>query len=103
MPDPDPQSYRSRVMINVLNAVVEAGSTEGADECMVELQMAVQGVCDAIAMLLAASGEDRTPKDRRDTADLCRRPVFTAANGIAAKLAAGEDLPWTIQPLGELN
>lgn len=70
---------------------------------MVELQEAVTGMCDAIAMLLAASGEDRTPKDRRDTADLCRRHVLTAANGIARKLEEGEQLPWTMRPMGELN
>jgi hypothetical protein len=90
-------------MLNVLNAVVEAGGVEGSDECMVELQMAVTGMCDAIAMLVAASGQDRTPKDRRETADLCRRHVLTAANGIAAKLAAGEEMPWTMRPMGELN
>lgn len=64
---------------------------------MVELQMAVTGMCDAIAMLLAASGEDRTPKDRRDTADLCRKHVLTSANGIARKLEAGEQMPWTMR------
>ena len=99
----DPLAYRSRVMLNVLNAVVGAGGVEGSDECMVELQMAVMGMCDAIAMLVAASGQDRTPKDRRDTADLCRRYVLTAGNGIAAKLAAGEELPWKLQSMGELN
>lgn len=99
----DAQAYRVRVMINVLNAVVEAGRTDGTDECMVELQMAVTGMCDAIAMLVAASGQDRTPKDRRDTADLCRRHVLTAGNSIAAKLAAGEELPWTLRPMGDLN
>lgn len=52
---------------------------------MVELRTAVQGMCDAIAMLVAASGEDRTPRDRRDTADLCRRHSSTAANGICAE------------------
>jgi hypothetical protein len=99
----NPASYRSRVMLNVLNAVVEAGSVDGSEECIVELQMAVAGMCEAIAMLLAASGQDRTPKDRRETADLCRRHVLTAANAIAARLAAGEELPWTMQPMGELN
>lgn len=103
MPEPDQQAYRARVMINVLNAVVEAGNTEGTEEAIVELQMAVTGMCDAIAMLLAASGEDRTPKDRRDTADLCRKLVLTAGNAIAAKLAAGEEMPWTMRPMGELN
>ena len=90
-------------MINVLNAVVEAGSVDGADEAMVELQMAITGMCDAIAMIVAASGEDRNPKDRRDTADLCRKHVLVAANGIAAKVAAGEELPWTLRPTGEVN
>lgn len=96
-------AYRRRVMIGVLNATVSAGSIDGSDECMVELRTAVQGMCDAIAMLMAASGEDRTAKDRRDTADLCRRHVLTAANGIAAKLTAGEELPWTLTALGEPN
>lgn len=90
-------------MIGVLNAVVDAGGVDGSDECMVELQMAVAGMCDAIAMLIAASGRDRTPKDRRETADLCRKLVLTAGNGIAQKLAAGEELPWTLSPMGELN
>lgn len=90
-------------MLNVVNAVVEAGGVEGSDECMVELQMAVAGMCDAIAMLVAASGHDRTPKDRRDTADLCRKLVLAAGNGIAAKVAAGEELPWKMQPLGEFH
>ncbi|MBB5717057.1 hypothetical protein [Sphingomonas aerophila] len=98
-----PQAYRARVMINVLNAVVKAGRAGGSEESMVELQMALTGMCDAIAMLVAASGEDHTPKDRRDTADLCRRHVLTASNGIAAKLAAGEELPWTLQSLGETH
>lgn len=101
--DADPLAYRSRVMLGVLTAVTEAGQIDGSDECMVELQDAVAGMCDAIAMLLAASGHDRTPKDRRDTADLCRRHVLTAANGIAAKLAAGEELPWTMRPMGEVH
>lgn len=101
--NPDPQTYRARVMLNVLNAVVQAGEAEGTDQAMVELQMAVMGMCDAIAMLVAASGQDRTPKDRRDTADLCRRYVLTAGNGIAQKLAAGEELPWTLTPMSELN
>lgn len=101
---PDPSlPYRSRVMIDVLNAVVQAGGAIGTDDCVVELQDALAGICDAIAMLVAASGEDRTPRDRRETADLCRRHVLTAGNGIAAKLAAGEQLPWTTRPLGELN
>ena len=60
-------------------------------------------MCDAIAMLMAASGADATPKDRRDTADLCRRHVLTAANGIARKLVAGEELPWKLTPMGEVN
>jgi hypothetical protein len=98
-----PEAYRGRVMINVLNAVVEAGKVSGWEESMIELQMALTGVCDAIAMLVAAAGEDHTPKDRRDTADLCRRHVLTASNGIAAKLAAGEELPWTLQSLGETH
>lgn len=54
-------------------------------------------------MLLAASGQDKTPKDRRETADLCRKLVLAAENGIAAKLAAGEKLPWTMQPPGEFH
>ena len=70
---------------------------------MVELQVAVQGMCDAIAMLLAASGEDRTPKDRRDTADLRRHHVLIAENRIAAKLAAGEELPWTMRRMREVH
>ena len=32
MSGPDPQVYRARVMIDVLNAVVETGATEGAAE-----------------------------------------------------------------------
>lgn len=98
-----PAGYRGRVTINVLNAVVSAGGSDVSDECMVELRTAVAGMCDAIAMLMAASGADRTPKDRRETADLCRRPVLTVANGIAARVAAGEELPWTMQPLGKSN
>ena len=101
--DADPLAYRTRVMVGVLDAVVEAGRVEDSDESMFELQMAVTGMCDAIAMLLAASGEDRTPKDRRDTADLCRKHVLLAANGIAAKLAAGEEMPWTMRPIGEVH
>ena len=39
-----PQSYRARVVLNLLNAVVEAGPIDGEDECTVELQAAVQGM-----------------------------------------------------------
>lgn len=99
----EPAGYRSRVMINVLNAVVTAGRVEGAEECMVELQMAVAGMCDALAMLVAASGQDRTLKDRRDTADLCRRLVLEAGNGIAAQIAAGAELPWSLTSIGETH
>jgi hypothetical protein len=99
----DPEAYRARVMLNVLNAVVEAGSVEGADECLVEMQMALKGVCDAIAMLVAAGGVDRSPKDRRDTADLCRRHILTASNQIAARVEGGEQLPWTMNPMGEVH
>lgn len=100
---PSLAAYRSRIMINVLNAVVSAGGAGDSDECMVELRAAVQGMCDAIAMLVAATGQDRTAKDRRETADLCRRHVLTAGNGIAAKLLAGEELPWTLSPARESN
>ena len=68
-----------------------------------ELETAVQGMCDAIATLVAASGQDQTPKDRRVTADMCRKLVLVARDGIAAKLAAGEEMPWTMTPMGELN
>ena len=101
--DADPEAYRARVMLNVLNAVVAAGSINGSDEAMVEMQMALKGVCEAIAMLVAAGGEDQTAKDRRDTADLCRRHILTASNEIARRVAAGEQLPWTMNPMGEVH
>jgi hypothetical protein len=101
--DADPEAYRARVMLNVLNAVVAAGSINGSDEATVEVQMALKGVCEAIAMLVAGAGLDRTPKDRRDTADLCRRYILTASNEIARRVATGEQLPWTMSPMGEVH
>lgn len=90
-------------MLNLLNAVVSAGEVECEEECLVEISAALAGVCDAIAMLAAATRADRTAKDRRDTADLCRKNIMIASNAIAARLAAGEDLPWMLRPLGAPN
>lgn len=100
---PSPEEYRSRVLLSVLNAVVEAGRSEGSEECLMEMQMALNGVCDAIAMLVAVGAIDQMPKDRRDTADLCRRRILTTSNDIARRVGTGEELPGTMQPLGKLN
>lgn len=97
------EAYRGRVMVNVLNAIVEAGKVDGSEQGMIELEVALDGVSDAIAMLVAAAGVDTSPKHRRDTADLCRKRILTSSNQIAARVAAGEELPWTLNAIGELN
>ena len=98
-----PESYRKRVLLNVTNAVVEAGTAEGSDEGVLEIQEALAGICEAIAMIVAAGSIDKTAKDRRDTADLCRRLILTASNTIARRVEAGEELPWTMRLLGPLH
>ena len=99
----DPANYRARVMLGVLNATVVAGQIEGAESCVVDLPTALDGMCDAIVMLVAAAGVDKTPKERRDTADLCRKRILYSSNEAARRVAAGEELPWTMDAMGEMH
>ena len=96
----NPETYRARVMIGVLNAIVAAGAEDGGDVGLVELQTAVDGACDAIAMLVAAARVDPSARDRRETADLCRKRILVSSNQIAARVAAGEPLPWKLDAIG---
>jgi hypothetical protein len=98
-----PAAYRARVMLSVMNAVVAAGSIDGLEEGMVEMDAALDGICDAIVMLVAGSGLDKTPKDRRDTADRCRKRILTHSNEVARRVATGEHLPWTMNPIGDVH
>ncbi len=96
----DLETYRAGVMVGVFNAIVAAGADEGGDVGLVELQTAVDGPCDAIATLMAAAGVDPNARDRRETADLCRKRILIASNQIAARVAAGEALPRMLDALG---
>lgn len=95
--------YRRDVMTAVIDAVIRAGGADREVAGVVKFPAALEGICDAIVMLVAAAGVDRSPKQRRDTADLCRRRILTSSGEVARRIAAGEELPWTMPAITSVD
>ena len=101
--DVDPSVYRVRVMLGALNAMVEAGAIGDTDHSIFDLPRALEGMCDAIAMAVAATGNGATAAERRNTAEQCRRLVLARSEELAERVAAGEELPWRLEAIGEVH
>ena len=96
MSEDEESSYQERVIHGALGAVVAAGSVDGEAGGYVDLDAAIDGLCDAIATLEAGAGVSKSPSDRRKTADRCRQRIIATGSGLARMAAAGEPLEWEL-------
>jgi hypothetical protein len=95
----DATEYRIRITQTVLNAVIAVGVAEGSGGGMVNLEVALLGMCDAIASLVAAAGVNTTEKDRRQTAELCRKRILATSDTFARLAEAGKPISWTFESM----
>ena len=100
--DDEPSTYQERVIHSALGAVVDAGSIAGEPGGYVELDAAIDGLCDAIAALEAGAGVSKSPAERRRTADRCRQRIIATGSGLA-RMAAGEPLRWQLTAIPQSN
>ena len=98
-----PRTYHERVIDGVLAAVVAAGSLSAESGGYVDLEVAIDGLCDAIATLEAGAGVSKSPSDRRKTADRCRQRIIATGSGLARMAAAGEPLEWELTRITKPN
>jgi hypothetical protein len=89
--------YRICVTQGALNAVIAAGAVKGSGGGMVNLEVAILGICDAIASLVTAAGVNTTAKDRRQTAELCRKRILGTSDTFARLAEAGQPISWTLE------
>lgn len=102
MEDPsfDLDAYRGRLLTGMLDAITEAGQLPGSEQSVLDLEFALKTVCEAMALLVAATGRDKSPTARRATADQCRKWMLEGSNHIAQQVAQGYELPWKIDEIG---
>ena len=101
MTDDETSTYQEKVIHGALDAVVAAGSVDGEDGGYVDLDAALAGLCDAIAMLEAGAGVSKSPAERRKTADRCRQRIIATGSGLDRMVAAGEPLGWTLEAVSK--
>ena len=103
MSDEEASTYQERVIHGALGAVVAAGSIDGEPGGYVDLDGAIDGLCDAIATLEAGAGVSKSPAERRKMADRCRQRIIATGSGLARMVAAGEPLGWSLDAMGPTN
>lgn len=103
MAEDEPSTYQEKVIHGALDAVVAAGSVDGEDGGYVDLDAALDGLCDAIAMLEAGAGMSKSPAERRKMADRCRQRIIATGSGLARMVAAGEPLGWELTVIPTAN
>lgn len=103
MNEVEASSYQERVIHGALGAVVAAGSVDGEIGGYVDLDAALDGLCDVIAMLQAGAGVSKSPAERRKSADRCRQRIIATGSGLARMVAAGEPLGWELTAIPQTN
>ena len=101
MADEEASSYQERVIQGALEAVVAAGSIDGEEGGYVDVDVAINGLCDAIATLEAAAKISKSPSDRRKLAEHCRQRIIATGSGLMRMAEAGEPLGWDLEALAQ--
>ncbi|HEX8413795.1 MAG TPA: hypothetical protein VF637_07900 [Sphingomicrobium sp.] len=94
-------AYRMRAMHGTITAVIQAGAIKGSPGGVVKLDVALEGICDAIAALESAAGVSQNSRERRQTADLCRGRTIKTNAALAKAAEDGKPLPWKFETIGE--
>ena len=94
-------AYRTKVMHGVMSAVVDAGAIEGSGGGLINLDIALEGICDAIAAIENASGVSTNARQRRETADICRTRIIRTGSALAKSEDEGQPLPWRFETIGK--
>lgn len=86
---PGEQAYIDEVYSAVVMAVLKLRPTESGEIAYVDWELALEGMCRAIAAFAASSEMVVTLRDQRVLADECREQIKRQLRGMRATIEAG--------------
>ena len=101
---PEETAYLEKIIERATWAVFRADPPEGdSDTGVLNLPIAVEGLCKVIGILGAQSGILATPRDMRLFSEDAGKMILTTLKAIAARAEAGEPLDWKFEWVGKPN